>query len=84
MSSYVGCFGDLSIHSEADRFYYTDYEGLTFELLPLSQDRFMVPTKYELQVQIVKDQDVVNGLKFLHRDGREEYYQRTTAETWTN
>jgi len=84
LDSYIGRYSDLSIHSEDDRFYYTDYESLTFELLPLSQDRFMVPSKYELQVQMFKDQEVVNGLKFLHRDGREEYIQLTTTESWTN
>jgi hypothetical protein len=79
-NSYVGHFGDLSFSIEDGRFYYTDYEGLTFELLPLSQDRFMVPGKYDLLVQIAKDQDIVSGLKFLNRDGREEYFQRATTK----
>ena len=80
--SYVGYFGDLRFHTEDDRLFWTDYEGLIFELLPLSEDMFMVPSKYELQVQIVKENGLESGLKYIHRDGREEYFQRMNTETW--
>ena len=80
--SYVGYFGDLRFHTEEDRLFCIDYEGLIFELLPLSKDMFMVPSKYELQVQIVKENGLEIGLKYIHRDDREEYFQRTTTETW--
>lgn len=83
-NSYFGYFDNLRFYKEDGRFYYTNYEGLTFELLPLSQDRFMTPSKYDLQIQIVKDQEIVNGLKLLNRDGREEYFQRINSEIRPN
>jgi tetratricopeptide (TPR) repeat protein len=79
--TYVGYYGDLRFHTEDDRLFCIDYEGLIFELLPLTEDMFMVPDKYELQVQIVKEKGKVSGLKYIHRDGRVEYFQRTTTET---
>lgn len=84
LNSYVGKYGELSFHTKDDKFYYTDYEGLTYELLPLSEDTFMVPSRYELNVQIVQKNGQVGGLKYLYRDGREEFFQRTMKESISN
>ena len=77
---YVGSYGDLKLQIEKHRLYHTNWQGLIFELLPLSENKFMVPSIYELQIQIVKENGLVSGLKYLYRDGREEYFQRTTED----
>jgi len=77
LDSYTGHFGDLKIHLEDDRIYYTDHQGLIFELLPLSEDTFMLPSIYGLVIQMVKENGIVGGLKCLYRDGTEKYYQNT-------
>jgi len=76
---YVGSYGDLKFQIENNRLYHTNWQGLIFELLPLSENKFMVPSIYELQIQIVKENGLVSGLKYLYRDGREEYYPRATG-----
>lgn len=79
-NSYIGYYNGRSFHKEDGKLFYIDQQGLIFELLPISEARFMVPSIYMMEVQIVKDQDVVSGLKLLYRDGREEYFQRTTTK----
>ena len=80
-TGYAVSYGPVRLQIQNDRLYYTDYNGLIFELLPLSEERFMVPSNYGIQVQIVKEKGQVNGLKHIYRHGREEFFQRTSKET---
>jgi AraC-like DNA-binding protein/tetratricopeptide (TPR) repeat protein len=75
-SEWPGPYMDVKFEMEHDHFYFTNHQGLTFELLPLSEDTFMVPSIYMLTIRMVKENDVVTGLKYLYRDGREEFYPR--------
>ena len=77
LDSYTGHFGDLRIHLEDDRIYYTDRQGLIFELLPLSEDTYMLPSNYGLVIQLMKENGTVCGLKCLYRDGRERYFPKS-------
>jgi hypothetical protein len=43
-------------------------------LLPLSASQFMVPTRYDAQIQIVKENNRIKGLKFSYRDGSQEFF----------
>jgi tetratricopeptide (TPR) repeat protein len=81
---YVGSYGDLKFQVERHRLYHTNRQGLIFELLPLSENKFMVPSIYELQIQIVMENGLVSGMKYLYWDGREEYFQRKTSEIRLN
>jgi len=77
LDSYTGHFGDLKIHLEDDRIYYTDQRGLIFELLPLSEDTYMLPSNYGLVIQLMKENGTVCGLKCLYRDGTERYFPKS-------
>ena len=76
LQAYAGSYEDVKLEIQDDHFYFIDYRGLFFELLPLSEDTFMVPSIFELTIHIVKENNVVSGLKYLYRDGREEFYPR--------
>jgi hypothetical protein len=52
-------------------------QGLIFQLLPLSEDKFMVPSIYSLQIQMLKANGLLTGLKRISRNGDEEFYPRT-------
>jgi hypothetical protein len=82
LASYVGHYGNISFYIEENSFYFTDYDGLTYELLPLSENKFMVPSIYELQIHIVKENGLTSGLKYIYRDGREEFFSKTTEENF--
>jgi len=77
LNAYPGEYGDLVLYTENNQTYYRDEEGLIFKLLPLSEHQFMIPSQYNRQIQIVKDNDSIRGMKFLFRDGKEEFYART-------
>jgi tetratricopeptide (TPR) repeat protein len=80
LQAYAGPYEDVKLEMQDDHFYLRDYRGWLFELLPLSEDTFMVPSIYELTIHMVKENNVVSGLKYLYRDGREEFYPRTHKE----
>ena len=73
--------GDMSFHIEGDQFYYTNNQGLIYKLLPLEANRLMIPSMYTLQIHMIRERGAVTGMKFVYRDGREEFYPRTTEST---
>jgi hypothetical protein len=75
--NYCGEYGDISLFSENDQFYYENNNGLVYRLLPLSERQFMDPSHYNMLVQIVKADNKITGLKFIYRDGREEFSSRS-------
>jgi hypothetical protein len=82
-SAYPGPYMDVKFEIEQDHFYFTNHQGLIFELLPLSEDTFMVPSIYMLTIHMVKENGGVSGLKYLYRDGREESFPRAHQEPLT-
>lgn len=68
-NSYPGHYNEKEIHIEDGRIFSTDSEGLTFELLPLSKDSFMVPHRDDLMVQFVKKNGSERALQYIYRDG---------------
>ena len=82
-SAYIGPYGNHTLQIGNGQFLYTNHQGLIYELLPLSEDTFMVPSIYELLIKIVKEEDVVIGLKYLHRDGTEEFFPRNPEGSLT-
>jgi hypothetical protein len=46
------------------------------ELLPLSETEFMCPSLYNTMINVVKEKNSIRGLKFIYRDGTEEFVSR--------
>jgi len=80
-NSYPGQYGDFELYKQHDQFYYETDEGFIYKLLPLTESQFMIPSQLNSHIQIVKEAEKVKGLKFVYRDGREEFYPRTTEPT---
>jgi tetratricopeptide (TPR) repeat protein/TolB-like protein len=76
LDTYIGKYGDRAIFKKNDNFYYKNYNGYIYKLLPLSQDKFMMPSFFDRQVQIMKKNNSVEGLKVIYRDGKEEFFSR--------
>jgi tetratricopeptide (TPR) repeat protein len=76
LDTYIGKYGNRAIFKKNDNFYYKNYNGYIYKLLPLSQDKFMMPSFFSRQVQIIKKNNSVEGLKVIYRDGKEEFFSR--------
>jgi tetratricopeptide (TPR) repeat protein len=72
----LGEYGNMKILKKNNVFYYENYEGFIYKILPLSQDQFMIPSFYNKQIQIIKKNNSIKGLKFIYRDGKEEFFSR--------
>jgi AraC-like DNA-binding protein/tetratricopeptide (TPR) repeat protein len=75
--TYAGSYEDLKLEIQQDHFYFRSPSGLIFEILPLSEDAFMLPGHYRQTIHMVKDKGEVSGLKLLNHYGREEFFPRT-------
>jgi tetratricopeptide (TPR) repeat protein len=82
--AYPGPYVDVKFYVQQDQFYFRNHQGLIFELLPLSEETFMVPSMYMLTIHILKENGVVNGLKCLYRDGSEDFYTRIQSVPLTH
>jgi len=78
LKSYVGKYGELEIYEENGQFYYKDTSGLIFKLLPLAENEFMIPSMYNRVIKIIKENNSIKGLKFIYRNGEEEYLPRNS------
>ncbi len=76
LDTYIGKYGGRTIFRKNDNFYYKNYNGYIYKLLPLSQDRFMMPSFYNRQIQIIRKNNSVEGMKVIYRDGKEEFFPR--------
>jgi tetratricopeptide (TPR) repeat protein len=76
LESYIGRYGELRIYREYDQYYYIDNRGLIYMLLPLTDKEFMIPSMYNRIIQILKENNSIKGLKFIYRNGKEEYFPR--------
>jgi tetratricopeptide (TPR) repeat protein len=74
--SYSGEYGSLKIYKDKSQIYYKNTNGEINLLLPLSKNQFMIPSKFNAQIQIIKDNDSIKGLKFIYRDEKEEFFSR--------
>jgi len=74
--TYKGKYGDMLVFKKNDNFYYKNYNGYIYRLLPVSQDKFIMPSFYNRQIQIIRKNNLVEGLKVIYRDGREEFFSR--------
>jgi tetratricopeptide (TPR) repeat protein len=71
---FSGKYGDLNLFRVNNQIYFEDKKGMIFNLLPLSASQFMVPTRYDAQIQIEKENNTIKGLKFSYRDGKQEFF----------
>jgi tetratricopeptide (TPR) repeat protein len=71
---FSGKYGNLNLYRVNNQIYFEDKKGMIFNLLPLSASQFMVPTRYDAQIQIVKENNKIKGLKFSYRDGNQEFF----------
>jgi tetratricopeptide (TPR) repeat protein len=74
--TYNGKYGDMIVFKKNDNLYYKNYNGYIYRLLPVSQDKFMMPSFYNRQVQIIRKNNSVEGIKVIYRDGKEEVFLR--------
>jgi len=74
--TYNGKYGDMIVFKKNDNLYYKNYNGYIYRLLPVSQDKFMMPSFYNRQVQIIRKNNSVEGIKMIYRDGKEEVFLR--------
>ena len=76
VDTYIGKYGDRTIFKKNSNFYYKNYNGYIYKLLPVSQDKFMMASFYDRQIQIIRKNNSIEGLKVIHRDGQEEFFSR--------
>ena len=78
--SYVGDYsgpqGDQKIIKENGRYYYQNSFFWQFEILPLSENLFMVPDSYYRTIQFTTENGSVTGFKIIYRDIREAFFPR--------
>ena len=72
--SYTGEYGSLKLYKDKGQFYFKNTKGEIYLLLPLAINQFMIPSKYKTQIQIVKEYDLIKGIKSIDRDGKEVFY----------
>jgi len=75
--TYKGKYGDMIVFKKNDNFYYKNYNGYIYRLLPVSQDKFIMPSFYNRQIQIIRKNNSVEGIKVIYRDGKEEVFLRS-------
>jgi tetratricopeptide (TPR) repeat protein len=76
LESYSGKYGDRTIYRENGQFYSMNSGGLIYKLLPLSDERFMLPSFYDRQIQIKKPDGSVIGINIIYIDGKEEFLKK--------
>jgi len=72
-----GQYGTVNLYIQNGQYYYEKASGYIDKLLPLNDYQFMVPNRYPLILQIEIGDNAVSGLKFVYRDGDEEFFPRT-------
>ena len=80
LESYTGDYGTHKIFKENDQFYYETIEGFIFKLLPIDEDRFMIPSRFYSLLQIEKEDDKISGLSIVYRHGEEEFFPRSSEQ----
>jgi tetratricopeptide (TPR) repeat protein len=76
LETYNGTYGNMTIFFKNNIYYYKDYRGYLFKLLPLSESQFMIPSFYNRIFRIVMKNNLINGLEVIYRDGRKEFFPR--------
>ena len=74
--TYLGDYGDRKLYRENNQIYYESLAGFIFKMLPLSEDQFMLPSQYDCQIEIIKENESIRGLKIMYRDGTEEFLSK--------
>jgi hypothetical protein len=47
-----------------------------YKLLPISEEQFMIPSFYNLEIQIIKKNNSIEGIQVIYRDGKKEFFSR--------
>jgi hypothetical protein len=76
LDTYIGKYSDRTIFRKDNNLYYKNYNGYIYKLLPVSQYKFMMPSFYNRKVQIIRKNNSIEGIKVIHRDGKEEFFSR--------
>jgi tetratricopeptide (TPR) repeat protein len=76
IETYIGKYGDMIIFKEKNNLYYKGYNGYMYKLLPISEEQFMIPSFYNLEIQIIKKNNSIEGLQVIYRDGKKEFFSR--------
>jgi tetratricopeptide (TPR) repeat protein len=76
--SYADKYKDSYLYIEDRKFFFGTPEGRIWELLPLTDSTFMLPSIYYIQCQMLSEDGRITGLKFFYRNNiyEEEYYPR--------
>ena len=73
---YLGDYDNLKLYKEGARYYQMDKRGLIYQLLPMAEDKFMIPSKYNTLIHMIREGERVIGLKEVLNDGNETIYHR--------
>ena len=84
LETYNGTYGNMTIFKKNNIYYYKDYRGYLFKLLPLSESQFMIPSFYNRIFRIVIKNNLINGLEVIYRDGRKEFLPRGNEKSSLN
>jgi hypothetical protein len=76
LDTYIGKYGGWTIFRKNNNFCFKNINGYIYKLLPLSLDKFMMPSFYNRQIQIIRKNNSVEGIKVIYRDGKEEVFLR--------
>jgi len=74
--SYIGNYENNQEIYKVDHQYYIRTQGLDYLLLPISEDQFLSPSKYNVIYMFIKGNNQTSGLKLKIVDGREFFYER--------
>ncbi len=72
----AGEYDGISIYTRGDHFYYENRRGFIYRLLPLDENSFMLPSRYNMLIYTEKEDGDIKGLRLVWRDGHESFFQR--------
>jgi tetratricopeptide (TPR) repeat protein len=78
LESYTGDYGTLKIFLEKDQFFYKNFSGFIFKLLPIDDDQFMIPSSLYRLFRIEKEDDRISGLRMVYYNREDEFYSKSS------
>jgi tetratricopeptide (TPR) repeat protein len=80
LSNLVGEYGRISLYTRGDHLYYEDSRGFIFRLLPMDEDHFMLPSRYNMEMYVEKENGDIKGIRAVWKGGQETFFQRDPPE----
>jgi len=80
LKPYCGEYGAINLKMLDGNLYYETEGGISYKMLPISKNDFMVPSKLNCQVQTLIEGGNIFGLRVVYRGGGEERFSRISEQ----